>query len=244
MKAMIIMILSVILFGVFIGEPVDPIIDPVLFLVITLMVYITYTSIQIITLMLRGEIDMSYFSRTLLRSMKSNTKWVESIIERLDNKPHNNFITDSYYKVKCFLINLQWMIPAAWDFRPWDYTYNVQLFADSLEKTSECLIDGHCLHGKRYGRRCLYASKMLKKFYIDDEYYHYDKSYLNLQKNNPSDIEKFQNAGFKLTRKYKISEDYYIKMFKVINNRSKNKEKEQKEYVWKYINKYIHNWWE
>lgn len=46
------------------------------------------------------------------------------------------------YGIPNFLKNLWFFRKNLWEFRGWDYTYNLSLFARSLEKTSEVLVKG------------------------------------------------------------------------------------------------------
>ena len=47
------------------------------------------------------------------------------------------------YKLPLFFRNIWYFRKELWDFRGWDYTFNLQLFARSLEKTAEVLKDGN-----------------------------------------------------------------------------------------------------
>jgi len=47
------------------------------------------------------------------------------------------------YKIPMFLKNIWFFRKNLWEFRGWDYSFNLSLFAKSLEKTSQVLENGH-----------------------------------------------------------------------------------------------------
>ncbi len=47
------------------------------------------------------------------------------------------------YKIPMFLKNVWFFRKNLWEFRGWDYSFNLSLFAKSLEKTSQVLENGH-----------------------------------------------------------------------------------------------------
>jgi len=122
---------------------------------------------------------------------------------------------DFYYNLKSFLKNLPWMLKAAWEFRPWDSSYNIELFCKSLEVTAESIKNNanHVGADKTY-RRCLIAAKQLRSAYTDSNFD--DKSLEYLMKSNPTIFIKIGKGMTQVEREYKISKDYYSKMFKLL----------------------------
>jgi len=47
------------------------------------------------------------------------------------------------YKIPAFFRNVWFFRKELWEFRGWDYSFNLQLFSRSLKKTSSVLRDGH-----------------------------------------------------------------------------------------------------
>lgn len=152
-------------------------------------------------------------------------------------------LKDIYYNFQNFFLNLKWMIPAAWKFRCWDSTYNIELFCKSLEITANTIkIHGNALNKEKYYRRCITAAGLLRQAYN----YHraLDPSLKSLMKNNPMNYLR-SNKGYSIAvHTYKTSEEYYTKQFKLISKRLDKKEKDLKTNAWNYINKYIDQFWD
>jgi len=86
------------------------------------------------------------------------------------------------------------------------------------------------------------AAKQLRKAYADEGYN--DKSYRYLSKKNPIRFVKLKSGNSQMTHDYSKTEEYYTKMFKVINKRIADNEKKAKLEAWLYINKYIQHFWD
>lgn len=180
---------------------------------------------------------MSYLVRSLKRSLKKETK-ISKLIDDVDYYLHNNTLYSFYCKLKCFLINLKWMIPAAWKFRWWDSHFNVDLFCKSLEITGHNIIKyGNSTVSVKEGRRAIFAAHKLRKSY---EYsWTDDKSAMYLFKENPITLK-----NNKLHHEYKQSKEFYNKLYKVMRNRVEKIQAQNKKEAWDYIYKYIDHWWD
>ena len=86
------------------------------------------------------------------------------------------------------------------------------------------------------------AAKQLRKAYEDNG--HNDKSYMALSKANPIRMVKINSGYSQMTHDYSKTEEYYSKMFTVINKRTSATEKRAKKEAWEYINKHIQSWWD
>lgn len=151
-------------------------------------------------------------------------------------------LKDVYYNLKNFLINLIWMLPAAWKFRCWDSAYNIELFCKSLEVTANTIkIYGNSVNKKQQYRRCLIAAASLRQAYNFKR--HEDLSLQQLNKNNPRYFERHEGYSI-MKHKFKISEEHYVKQFELVSKRLDKQEKELKTSAWNYINKYIEQWWD
>lgn len=147
-------------------------------------------------------------------------------------------LKDFYYDLKAFKDNLKWMIPAAWNFRCWDYQHNINLFSKSLEVTGNTMIKyGNCINSKKHGRRAIYAAHKLKTAYAD--YYYNDKSIQYLFKTNPT-IR--QNNTLK--RLYKHSQKDFNKLYEVSFKRVGEIEKNRQKEAWTYLHKYLPFFWD
>lgn len=79
---------------------------------------------------------------------------------------------DWYYNVKWFFKNLWRFRKQLWNYRTWDYSYCVGLFADSLEWLSEQIKNGH--EEERSATKKSFALNelvmLLRKIYDDDDF--------------------------------------------------------------------------
>lgn len=142
-----------------------------------------------------------------------------------------------YYEIKNFFGNLSWMLKAAWDFKPWDYTYNITLFAKSLEITGKTMINyGHGENNLIQGRRAIWAGKQLLRAYdyseFSDASFRYVWSKLDYS---------FTNG---LKRTYNGDPSMLEKMERHIHKRILKTQKQMKKEAWEYIHKYIETWWD
>lgn len=186
---------------------------------------------------------MSYLVRSLTRGLKLNKSYLDNIIDYIDTMLHEHCIVNFYYKVKCFYYNLKWMLPQAWKFRSWDYSFNIELFSTSLEQTGNTIINtGNSINSRKIGRRALFAAYRLRKAYeysvVDD------KSYMYLSRNNRVVFNRTSSGYSVLNRDYKHSQEFYNKLYKVIDKRITKIEKSNKKEAWEYIHKYIEGWWD
>jgi hypothetical protein len=149
--------------------------------------------------------------------------------------------------------NLPWLLPYMLNWAYWDYYYTIELFTECLWQMGRGITDEKVFpsvnHIKR-GRRAMQASKMLHHAYNYETYM--DKSYAQLQRNNPIKFEKVGNGKYsQLVHDYKpnnaMSMDpriYYEKMFRIINKRQDEKEDKLKKDAWDFLNKHICTFWE
>lgn len=78
------------------------------------------------------------------------------------------------YKLPLLFKNIWYFRKELWDFRGWDYTFNLQLFARSLAKTAEVLKDGNEIDKTRLKKvekiqRVIYLIERIKtENYISD----------------------------------------------------------------------------
>lgn len=145
-------------------------------------------------------------------------------------------LKDFYYNLKAFKDNLKWMIPAAWNFRCWDYQYNIDLFSKSLEVTGNTMIKyGNGVNSKKHGRRAIYAAHKLRTAY---DYYN-DKSIKYLLKTNP--VVRQNNT---LKHLYKHSQKYFNKLYEVASKRVKEIEKNRQKEAWTYLHKHLPFFWD
>lgn len=161
------------------------------------------------------------------------------------------FVTDLYYnyphKVYCNIKNLYKNIVFFWphilNYRDFDYHYSLDLFCDSLEHLAHGLKRwDNALHADRNYKRCLFAAKQLRAAYDFSDWR--DKSYMALTKRNPIKWIPLNNGMTQMSHDYQLSEEYYSKMFKVINTRLRDSEERAKKDAWSYIHKHIQHFWD
>ncbi len=148
-----------------------------------------------------------------------------------------------YYEVRAFCQNLPFFLKAAWKFRTWDSSYNINLFADSLELTAKTLKGGHALLAEKQYRRCMTASGLLRRAYdgraIDD------KSLHNWMKRNSLIWRKLDRSNlYEMDTESVDTKDYADKMWKIIQKRRDALEKSRKEEAWAYIHKWVEHFWD
>jgi hypothetical protein len=154
-----------------------------------------------------------------------------------------DYIKQPYFTVKHFFRNVRFFWPHILHMKDFDSHYQIQLFCDSLEYLARGLKRwNHCVGSDRNYKRCMTASKQLRKAYADESYK--DKSYRALSNANPVRFVKLGNGFSQMTHDYKKTEEYYTKMFKVINKRTSEAEKRAKKEAWDYIHKYIQSFWD
>lgn len=179
---------------------------------------------------------MSNLSRRLIASLREidgqKTPLLTKIADVISEAAHEIKSRCGWYNVKYFCANLPFFIKQAWKWRSWDYTYQIELFADALERSARSIKrnDNHVGADKTH-RRAMTASGMLRKAYLDQEF---DKSLLqHLQKRNPL-----------ITRRDATNPEQEAKMFRIIRNRVDAWEKQRKDDAWKYVNKHIQKFWD
>ena len=65
----------------------------------------------------------------------------------------------------------KWLIGHLCNFRCWDFSYNIELFADSLGKTGQYLDRyGNSVSAKRDGENALNTKRRLEKYELNDAY--------------------------------------------------------------------------
>lgn len=163
-----------------------------------------------------------------------------------------DFIKDIYYDYpyRCIhnLIsmykNLRFFLPHIIGMRDFDYSYQLNLFCDSLEYLAQGLKrHDHCVLSERNYKRCLFATKRLRAAYNEESYN--DKSYKALVKANPFKFVICANGlGNQLTHNYSKGEEYYSKMYKIINKRLRKTEETEKKEAVAYLFKYIQHFWD
>lgn len=187
---------------------------------------------------------------------------IEELEESTGKKPKPNsigvllrtiryFVTDLYYdyphtlycNIRNIYRNVVFFWPHILKYRDFDYHYSVELFCDSLEHLAHGLKRwDNCVGSDRNYRRCMTAAKQLRKAYADES--SQDKSYMALAKVNPIKWIPLKGGMSQMAHDYKKTEDYYSKMFKVINKRTQTSEAALKKEAWEYIHKYIQHWWD
>jgi hypothetical protein len=161
-------------------------------------------------------------------------EWLEGKLELALDYLH-------YYDIKRFVKNIPFAMRVAWKFRPWDYSFNVELFADSLIETARVLHKhGNAVNSEKYSRRAYAMAGYLKTAYeLNDKqqpdkalHYYYSKGYYSTL---------FRSFGSEEARakvdKLKPLVDFAL-------DRESKMEKARKEEAWKYVHKYIEHLWD
>lgn len=181
---------------------------------------------------------MSNLSRRLIASLREidgqKTPLLTKIADVISEAAHGIKCRCGWYSVKYFFINLPFFVKQAWKWRSWDYTYQIELFADALERSARSIKhnDNHVGADKTY-RRAMTAVGMLRKAYINPEF---DKSlWAYLVKTSPL----YKNVSYD-----KHSKEWYNKLSDVIRKRADAWEKQRKDDAWKYVNKHIQKIWD
>lgn len=182
---------------------------------------------------------MSRFARSLIRAMKyDKLSFKERCQEILDDTIEKFLDFIHYYEIKNFIQNLRWMIPAAAEFRPWDFMFNIDLFCRSLDKTGDCLIKhGMGRTSRKMGIRAKTAAHKLIKAYKWSKIN--DKSYMYYAINNPLELKDHS-----IVTCYKKDAEFSEKLKKVIDKRCELKEQKQKDEAWAYLIKYLPYFWD
>ncbi len=203
----------------------------------------------------KREFLMSRISNSLEQALyeleeSTGRKAKPGLIKRMSRTMYY-FMTDLYYDyphhwyyiAKHFCRNVKFFWPHILGMKDFDSSYQIDLFCDSLEYLARGLKRwDNCVGSDRNYKRCMTAAKQLRKAYADEG--HNDKSYRYLSKKNPIRFVKLNNGHSQMTHDYSKTEEYYTKMFKVINKRIADNEKKAKLEAWTYIYKYIQHWWE
>lgn len=148
-----------------------------------------------------------------------------------------------YYDCKQFVRNLPLFIKQAWRWRRYDSCYSLNVFVELLKAHAhDQLADPWHLNADKRYRQCMRAAGQLEQAYDENIK---DKSYLALIHNNPINFIPYKDDTelVELTHSYKTTEEYYIQMSKIIQERLNKQEKERKQAAWAYINKHIEEWW-
>ncbi len=145
------------------------------------------------------------------------------------------------WTIKQTLKNLRFFMPHIINMRPWDYSYQITLFADSLEYLAKGLKDGHALSAEKQYRRAMTAAGKLRKAYSYGSWD--DKSYRNWTNRNPMVFTDLGDGFTSLSSNPKDGEEYSDKMYKIIRNRQEKEEAGLKKVAWEYLHKHIEHWW-
>jgi hypothetical protein len=130
----------------------------------------------------------------------------------------------------------------AWKWRPWDYSYTVDAFADLLEQQAKYMrYQGHLVNSEKYARRCFAASGMLRQLYYRDVC----GTHKYLMDKNPVYFKDVPNSNLSEWKRKKITpEKIYRGMWDAAQKRERKEEEALKDDCWAYIRKYIEYWWD
>jgi hypothetical protein len=150
----------------------------------------------------------------------------------------------------------QWMIKHLYRWADFDHSFSIELFAESLENLGRGLLRwDNCVDSEKNGRRALYAAALLRRAYDGHLFDINDKSYDNWASKNQIGWKKYHHPKKKGLMQMTVTQtddnamgmdrkEYSNKMYKIIYKRNKKIIDERKEFVWKYIHKYIEQWWD
>lgn len=143
----------------------------------------------------------------------------------------------------------EWLAEHIVNFCPWDYSYNIHLFADSLDQLGKNMIEyGHGVNSIKGGRRTLNAAALLRD--CNESSSLKDKSCQYLYEGVTHVFTRGENYT-SMTSKYKEGNamgmepnEYYNKMWKISHDRCEKIDKEKWSFVWGYLKKYLRHMWD
>lgn len=147
----------------------------------------------------------------------------------------------------------EWMLKHLVSFCPWDFSYNLQLFGDSLIKTGKnSIVNGNLLHSTKYGRRAMYAGTMLNKIAVDEQVPEHLKACYRFEENKEIHWEDIPDSDYiEMKTKYLTQNkmgmeqrDYDSKMVRLQVKKERDIEKRVSKDIFAFIHKYQYQFWD
>ncbi len=189
---------------------------------------------------------MSKLSKILQRTLDDLDGKKPSLYDRLEDKwLHSKIrgkIEDAYYPVKNFFKNLPFFIKLAWRWRSWDQSYNINAFADMMEKTARSILK----HGNKYQKEKTYRKMMQAAGQLRQAYDGYiDQNLVRLYQKNKMYFKKIEGTKFStMEHEQNTPKHIYEALYKIAHERGERVVKERQEAAWKYIHKWSNYWWD
>ncbi len=156
-------------------------------------------------------------------------------------------IINFFRNIKWVFKNIHTFRKHLYHWRPWDCSYNIDMFADALEETGRHMKkQDRFISSHTNANRCIFAAKQLRRVY-SFKYWHQKQfsAYNNLTKG--SQIVCLDTPGSELSELkviYKTNnKELHRKLLKHVMCKQDEIEKAAKTDAWLYINKYIDRWW-
>ena len=150
-----------------------------------------------------------------------------------------------FYRLKQGIINLIKWFPIIWQDRDWDYHYIYKILHFKLKNMEEFMLGNKCwsANHKQIAHEIkiakLLLERLMKDNYLENAMYWYDKKF-----EDRSWDEMFQDEGNGLKRYIGDPNIERDKSFGKCCKHSDYMEKQDLNYLFKHMRKYIKNWWD
>lgn len=145
-----------------------------------------------------------------------------------------------------------YFLPKIWAWRPWDYRYNIDLFAYGLKKQAQLLEseDCHIVEGPQKAREIRTTLKLIEKVYGQDSY---EVEWVDKIEEKwgegitDFDFEEFDQSNHsKIVWKWEKHPQSKIIKSEITEESEKARQKQEKAHrlLWKYIEHRIRGWWD
>ncbi len=154
----------------------------------------------------------------------------------------------SWFSFKRGISNLFYWTPVIWKDVPFDYNmfYTMAYYKLLRLKPYICDTKGYCRHGKKEQRHLIEAIELAKR--LEDDIFYFDMARKHWR---VPDIEKIEDIWeFRDTDNKHLQEIVDIRPLDVQKRSSMSikesriHEKEDREYFFNLLNKYLHSWWD
>ncbi len=169
------------------------------------------------------------------------TPWYTTVLDEIDSYWTHSAFHTGFYNIKRFRRNLPMFVKMAWNWRSWDYTYTIEALCVMLTEQAHVLKVGHCTRSEELYRRCMTASGLIRKAYLNDDT---DVSTTYLLRKNPTYFRRKDEKYSELVREYNTKKELFDKIYNVASKRVEKAERAREQEAWAYLNKYIRHFWD
>ena len=173
--------------------------------------------------------------------MAGTTRFYHKIVDSYFEWWDHSSLSDTYYNVKNFLLNVPMFLKMAYNYRSWDYSYTLNILVSLLKDNAKACKNGHSVNAENTYRRGMTAAGLIEKAYNRDV----DRSMAYLLRKNPVIWSDKSESGYiEMKTGYLKNQALYDKMYEVARKRDDTAEAQAKKEAWQYLNKYIEHLWD